>query len=421
VNTAPELATAGKAAYDERWQRIMDCVALKQPDRMPVAMYATFWLAKYGGITYKELMYDYEKTAEIAERAVREFEPDAVSALFAGSALGRSLEALDYKQLQWPGHGVSDTQPYQYLDREYVRAEELAELMRDPTGFYLRSYLPRIFGAFEGFEQFPDMPGAFYLRAVTGLRALAKPELRSAVLRVLDAAQEVDRFMTRAGQWNKDIAALGFPLLSASSSGAPYDVIADYFRGATGMMKDLFRHKEQLLEVLDFMRHNLVKMTIANAKASGNPIVFLPIHWAPDAFMSPKQFETYWWPSFRQMMIDLIDADLIPMPLWEADCTKRLEIIKDIPPGKCIYWFERTDMVKAFEVLGDVVALRGNLSPSLMTTGQPHEVDAAVKHLVDNVWNKGGKLILDTAFGLPDETPVQNVRAMFDAARKYAG
>jgi uroporphyrinogen-III decarboxylase len=100
---------------------------------------------------------------------------------------------------------------------------------------------------------------------------------------------------------------------------------------------------------------------------------------------------------------------------------RSLEIIKDIPPGKCIYWFERTNMVKAFEVLGDVVALRGNLSPSLMVTGTAAEVDVAVKHLVDNVWNKGGSLILDTAFGIPDETPIQNVRAMFDAARKYAG
>jgi uroporphyrinogen-III decarboxylase len=117
----------------------------------------------------------------------------------------------------------------------------------------------------------------------------------------------------------------------------------------------------------------------------------------------------------------MIEAGLVPMPLWEADCTKRLEIIRDVPAGKCIYWFERTDMVKAFEVLGDVVALRGNLSPSLMTTGKPEEVDAAVKHLVDNVWAKGGKLILDGAFGLADETPVENVRAMFDAARRYAG
>jgi len=69
----------------------------------------------------------------------------------------------------------------------------------------------------------------------------------------------------------------------------------------------------------------------------------------------------------------------------------------------------------------DVVALRGNLSPSLMTTGKPAQVDSAVRHLAENVFAKGGRLMLDCAFGIPDETPVENVRAMFDAARKYAG
>lgn len=276
-------------------------------------------------------------------------------------------------------------------------------------------------GVFEGFERFPDLPGAFNFRSITALHPLAHPDLRAAVLRVLDAAQEVDRFMTRSAQWNQRVQALGFPLIGGSASGAPYDVIADYSSGATGMMKDLFRHQDQLHEVLEVMRHNLRKMSIANAKGSGSPNIFLPIHRGPDAFMSPKQFETFWWPSFRQMMIDLIDAGLIPMPLWKSDCTKRLEVIKNIPKGKGIYWFERADMVKALEVLDDVVALRRNLSPSMMTTGTPADVDAAVRHLVDQVWNRGGNLILDTAFGIPDETPVDNLRAMFAAARKHAG
>ena len=35
--------------------------------------------------------------------------------------------------------------------------------------------------------------------------------------------------------------------------------------------------------------------------------------------------------------------------------------------------------------------------------------------------DQGGKLVLDGAFGIPDETPVANVRAMFAAARRYAG
>jgi hypothetical protein len=328
---------------------------------------------------------------------------------------------VDYKQLQWPGHGVGDNQPYQYLDREYATAEELKELIRDPTGFYLQRYLPRIFGACEGLEHFPAFAGTFWLRSVTALRPLAKAGLRATLQRMLDAAEVVDGFLTRAGEWNTRITQLGYPLMNGSASGAPYDVIADYFRGATGMMKDLFRHKDLLLEAIDVMRVNLVRMTIANAKASGHPVVFIPIHWAADAFMSPRQFETYWWPSFRQMMLEMIEADLIPLVMWESDCTKRLETIKDIPRGKCIYWFERTDMVKAFEVLGDVVALRGNLSASLMTSGSPAEVDAAVRLLVDSVWSKGGSLMLDTAFGIADETPVANVRAMFDAARKYAG
>lgn len=414
-------AGPNKSAFDERWRRLADCVKLQRPDRMPVVLYAIFWLAKYGGISYRQLMYDYETTAEIAERAVREYQPDVCAPLFGMAAMGHVFDSVGYRQLEWPGHGVGDNQPYQYLDREYVKADELRDLLADPTGFYLRMYLPRIFGAFPGLEKLPNLVGTYYFRTITGLRGFADPDVKQALHKLMEAAEVVDRYATRAAQWNRQISEAGFPLMNGSSTGAPYDVIGDYFRGATGMMKDLFRHKELLHETLDMMRRSLVRMTVANAKASGNPIVMIPIHWAPDAFMSQKQFETFWWPSFRQMMLDLIECDLVPMPLWESDCTKRLETIKDVPAGKCIYWFERTDLVQAHKVLGGRVALRGNLSPSMMTTGTPAAVDAAVKRLVDEIWNEGGSLILDTAFGIPDETPVENVRAMFDAARKYAG
>ena len=414
-------STDNKAAYDARWQRIMDCVALKQPDRMPVSMFATFWLAKYGGITCKELMYNAEKTGEIAERAILEFQPDAVSPMVLQNAIGPMLEMADFKQLQWPGHGVGENQPFQYLDREYMPADEFDDFLFDPTGFYLQKYLPRIAGAFDGIQDLPPIPGLHYVRLLVGMRHFAKPRVRQALQNMIKVGEESIKLSDHHDAWKAKIEGHGFPLVHGTTGIAPYDFIADYFRGATHMMKDLYRNKERLLALLDKATIFLSRMIIAAAREYGNPLVMIPIHWAPDAFMSPKQFETFWWPSFRQVMINLIDGGLIPMSLWEADCTKRLEIIKDVPPGKCIYWFERTDMVKAFEVLGDVVALRGNLSPSMLTTGKPEDVDAAVKHLVDNVWNKGGNLILDAAFGIPDETPVENVRAMFSAARKYAG
>ena len=410
---------AAKTQYDARWQRVMDCVQLKQPDRMPVVLQPTFWLAKYGGISHKELMYNYEQTKAIAERAVLEFEPDIHSPMVLGTALGRSLEAVDFKQVQWPGHGVAEDRPYQYLDREYMMADEYDDFLFDPTGFYLQKYLPRVGGAFEGLQDLPMFPGLHYFRLVNGIRPFAQPGLRKALENIIKAAEEVEVFAGHHIDFTQRMTAQGFPLSYGTTSAAPYDLLADYFRGATGMMKDLYRHKDKLLQMLDKAKVFMLKQTIAAARVTGNPIVFIPIHWAPDAFMSQKQFETFWWPTFRAMLIGLIDAGLTPMPLWESDCTKRLETIKDIPAGKCIYWFERTDMVNAFEVLGDVVALRGNLSPSMMTTGSPEEVDAAVRHLAENVFHKGGKLILDCAFGMPDETPIENVRAMFDAAKKY--
>jgi hypothetical protein len=419
--TTPAAPSPNQSAYGTRWQRIIDLVEHRTPDRMPILFYATFWLAKYGNISCKELMYDYDKTKAIAERAICEFDPEAYAPLVMLTASGRSLEALGYKQLQWPGHGVGDNQPFQYLDREYMKAEEFDEFLFDPTGFYLRTYLPRVASAFEGFEELPSFPGLHYFRLINAMRSFANPRLQQALEKVSKAAEEVERFYQHHVDFTNRMTTLGYPLSNGGNSVAPYDFIADYFRGARAMMTDLYRNKNKLLELLDKSAVFLARMTIANARASGNPIVMIPVHWAPDAFMSDKQFREFWWPSFRRMLQNLIDANLIPMPLWEADCTKRLEIIRDVPPGKCIYWFERTDMVKAFEVLGEVVALRGNLSPSMMTTGTPQQVDAAVKRLVDSVWNRGGKLMLDCAFGIPDETPVENVRAMFAAGRKYAG
>ena len=182
MNASPTYVQTpeAKTAYDARWQRIMDCVNLKTPDRMPTSMFCTFWLAKFGGISHRQLMYDYDKAKELGERVLREFEPDVHNPLLLNVAAGPALEAVDYKQLIWPGHGLRDDQPYQYLDREYMKADEYDEFIEDPTGFYLRKYLPRVCGAFEGFEEFPDLPGLHYFRLVGGVRGFGRPKLRAA-------------------------------------------------------------------------------------------------------------------------------------------------------------------------------------------------------------------------------------------------
>jgi hypothetical protein len=406
----------GPARQAARLKRVLDAVALERPDRVPVGLHTMLWYAKYGGRTIREVMYDYDLVAELGRRAILEFDPDLFAPPQQFTALGRVLEAARFKQLQWPGHGVGDNQPYQYLDREYMKPEEYDDYLFDPTGFYLSTYMPRVLGVAEGLEGLPAMPGFFYMRLVVAMRVFAQPKVVAALQAMREAGEEADRLVRRQVAFTREMEAQGYVLGHGAVSIAPFDLLGDYMRGARGVMTDMFRRPEKLLAALEKAVPFILRQAIATCKASSSRIVFIPTHWAADNFMSLEKFRTFWWPTFRKVLLGLIEADLIPMPMWEADCGSRLETIADIPRARAIYWFERTDLAKAKAVLGDVVCLRGNIPPSLMNTGTPAEVDAYCRHLIESVGRDGG-FILDGAFGIPDEAPVENVRAMFDAAR----
>jgi len=69
---------------------------------------------------------------------------------------GKALEAVDYKLYKWPGHGLSlKTSSYQCVEGEYMKADEYDALIKDPSNFWMRVYMPRIFGAFEPFRKLP--------------------------------------------------------------------------------------------------------------------------------------------------------------------------------------------------------------------------------------------------------------------------
>jgi uroporphyrinogen-III decarboxylase len=411
-------APEGQVFQSEKLKRVMDAVELRRPDRVPVAFHTMLWYAKYGGLSMRELMYDYDKAAELARRAILDFDPDLFCPPHQFTTLGRVLEASRFKQLQWPGHGVGDNQPYQYLDREYMKPEEYDEYLFDPTGFYLSKYMPRVLGVAEGLEKLPPLPGYFYMRLVMGLRSFANPKVVAALGAMRAAGEEANRLVAAQMEFTREMESRGYVLAQGAVSIAPFDLIGDYYRGARGVLTDMYRRKEKLLAAMDKAVPFILRAAIATCKASSSRFVFIPTHWAPDNFMSLEQFRTFWWPTCRKVLIGLIEAGLIPVPLWEADCASRLETIADIPRGKAVYWFERTDMVRAREVLGGIVCLRGNVLPSVLTMGTPEDVDAACRTLIEKVGRDGG-FILDGAFGIPDETPLENARAMFQAVRKY--
>ena len=92
-------------AYKKRARRLADAIQLRVPDRVPIAPHLTFFGANYAGMTAEEVMYDYDKGYAAYKKTALDFQWDTAASHTVAFS-GPFFEALDYKQLKWPGHGV---------------------------------------------------------------------------------------------------------------------------------------------------------------------------------------------------------------------------------------------------------------------------------------------------------------------------
>jgi len=413
------MEKAPEELYREREKRVSDAIQLKVPDRVPIAPFAGFFPAKYAGITCEEAMYDYDKVYMAWKKTCLDFQWDMIIDPHYAYT-GRTFELLDYKQLKWPGHGVDPKHTYQFIEGEYMKADEYDAFLEDPSDFMIRTYFPRICGILEPFKRLPPIHQAFayYLGLCTSLNAIGTPEVVSAIESLLEAARECVRWNAALRLFQKEMAELGFPTMYASVAQTPYDTIGDFLRGTHGIMIDMYRRPDKLLEAIDKVTPWMIQMALSAAKASGNPRVFIPLHKGAEYFMSLEQFKTFYWPSLRKVMLTLIDEGLTPLLLCEGKwASGRLEVISDIPKGKAIYHFETVDIYEAKEILGKVVCIKGNVPNSLLATGTPQEVRDYCKKLIDVVGKDGG-LIVD-AGAVIDEAKPENIKAMTDFTKEY--
>jgi uroporphyrinogen-III decarboxylase len=405
--------------YAEREKRVLDALAIKKPDRVPILVMASWYPAKIAGMTIEEVMYDPEKLWKSQWDCTMDLKPDMESNPFGLRLLGPLLETLDFKQLKWPGHGVASNLSYQFVEGEYMKPEEYDRFLEDPTDFMLRYYWPRVFGVLKAFDKLPPLRDiiTYSIGAPFGFAIFNTPEMVEALDALKKAGEKSATIASYSRRFGQEMVAAGFPLQFGSFSQAPFDILSDYFRGMKGSMLDMYRRPDKVLKACEKILPIALEMARGAAKMSGNPRVFIPLHKGLDGFMSRDQFKKFFWPTLQELMVTLISDGLIPCPLWEGDCTTRLDIIKDIPEGKAIYAFEATDVFKAKEILGDTICIRGNVPLSILATGTPEDVKAYCKRLIDIVGKDGG-FIMDASAGL-DDARVENVKAMFEFTREY--
>jgi hypothetical protein len=411
------ISPEAEKAYRSRVLMIKDVLQLRVPERIPIYANIGFFPAYYAGITTEEAMYDYDKLTAAWRDYTLDLQPD----VHGGSAIpgpGKSYEILDYKMYLWPGHGTASDSPYQCVEKDYMKEDEYDALIRDPSDFWMRKYIPRIFGTLEPFRKLGNLGSLLQMPFTSSyLATFGRPDMKAALESLVAAGEEAVRWRRAVSNCNRQLTEAGYPLIAGGSTLAPYDAIADTLRGTRGVMSDMYRQPDKLIEAMERITPVMVELGAEAARATGRPLVFIPLHKGADSFMSDSQYKTFYWPTLKKMIHSYVDQGLVPFLFAEGHYNTRLEIIRDVPVGKTIWHFDFTDMAAAKESLKDIACIAGNVPVSLLNTGTPAEVEAYCRDLID-VAGKGGGFIM-TSGGVIDKARPENIRTMIQFTRNY--
>jgi len=402
--------------YKERVTRFIKAFTLQKPDRVPVVLPSMgFYAAKYAGTNLGTVMYDYAEMKRAWLAFLKDFDGDT----YVPPALvppGRALDAMDYKLYKWPGHGLGkDVLSYQAVEGEWMKPDEYDTLINDPSDFWLRIFMPRIFGALKGFTQLP--PWITFEEIAFNFLPFGLPDVQAGFNALMKAGNETMQWLAVVGEVAGQALAMGYPGIMAGLAKAPFDTLGDTLRGTQGIMLDMFQRPQKVHEAMERIVPLQIYRALSAVNAGNTPVVIMPLHKGADTFMSVKQYETFYWPTFKKVVMGLVNEGIFVVLFAEGSYNKRLDIIGDFPKGTVAWYFDQTDIFEAKKKIGDRCCIMGNVPTSLMMTGTPKQIKEHCRKLIE-VCGKGGGYILAGGANLDEGNP-ENMRAMMAAAVEY--
>ncbi len=407
-----------KAAYTAAVARFRDVVLMeKKPDRVPVFPFGTFMAPHLYGVTPYEAMYDTDKMLAAQLSYLKDYKPDYyVTPALIGC--GKVFDILDYKQYRLPGHGISEKSVYQYVEGEYMLADEYPALINDPTDFWIRTLMPRGYGALDPLKMIAPFTDMWEVVLVSAqMIPFGIPPVQGALKALLDAGNEAMAWIQKVMGYEMQARGLGFPGAFGGATKAPFDILSDTLRGTRATMLDMYRRPDMVLKAVERLTPLAISQGVRGATFAGCPVVFIPLHKGADGFMSDAQFTKFYWPSLKAVILGLAAEGCVPFCFCEGSYNTRLEYLKELPKTSCMWIFDRTDMGKAKEAIGDKICIGGNVPSGLLVAGTAQEVRAYCKEVID-IAGKGGGYFMCTGTAM-DEGKADTVHAMIDATKEY--
>ena len=402
--------------YAERARRVRDSIELRVPDRVPFSVLIE--AHAYSGIPNSAAYYDPITLKRTMRQMAVDLEPDMAEGGFPSS--GAAMTEMDIKNVVWPGGPKPDDYNYQFIEGEYMKEDEYDMFLIDPSGFMIRRYLPRVYGALSPLAKLPPLDSMFMgFEALTPL--LTSPEFLEMAKHLAAAGKHAGEFFKTVGNTQEELAQLGFPpfasFVRGGVGGAPFDTVTSFLRGMKGSMLDMYRRPEKLLKACEVILERRIAQAIPADRAHRDypQRIAMPL-WRGDlAFMSDAQFKKFYWPGLKKSLQTHVDLGYVPVPFFESKFGDRLECMLELPKGKILASIEAVDAVRAKEILGGHTCLliRTPNTSKLWSLGQ---LESFIKDLIDKCGKNGGLILV---IKMPDKARIEDMQAMLKSIKEY--
>lgn len=382
------------ADEQEKLKRYLAAMNLEKPDKVPIRLFMSEFMAKYAGFTLQEIYQNMDKNIAALDKVLADFDLDTnpgVPSLWWGSI----HDAVGAKYLKFAGKDLEENRQFQYVEGEYMMAEDYDDFIADPTKWILNTYLPRIHSEF-------SEPGSY--RANLAL-------IKGATGFTMSFGQLGQAGAILANKYNISPTISGFYK-------APFDTLGDTLRGLTGIMMDLRKRPDKVLAALEVLVPHNIFYAMATSGGDTTLPAFMPLHRGSYPFLNPKQWDTFYWPTLKRVIEGLWSLGKRTLFYAEGNWTPYLEKIAELPAKSIVFHVDMTDMAKAKEILGGKFCLSGNVPNTLLAYGKPEEVRDYVKRLLEQYAGDGG-FIIDSAGVIQSDAKVENIFALIEAAREY--
>jgi uroporphyrinogen-III decarboxylase len=413
------ISPTAEANYLERIGRLREAYDLEHPDRIiaDVSMGAGEFALRRKGVTGKDIVYNHEKLREPLLEFHNEFQPDTSVGTLPYP--GKIMDMLDYKTYIWGGQRLPDSTVIQAVEGEYIMGDEYEGFIADPTDFWLKTYLPRVFGELGPMAMLPDFPRiSENVDIIDLVLPFGMPPFQAMLKKLMEAGDELMKMLPTVGQTAAMIAAAGFPGMVMNIVKTPFDYLGDTVRGTKGILTDIYRRPNELLAACERYVPILIKSIVRASDRNAAPCAMYVLHKGADSFMSQEQFEKFYWPTWKEVMLGLYEEGIISYLFIEGSYNKRLGNLAEMPEKSLLCHFDQTDMHQAKEILSDKFTIAGNVPASMMSTGTTDEVRAYCDNLVELFEDAPGYIM---AFGCGFEmTTAEKIRAFQDSVKKIS-